>query len=229
MAFKTLNQYNAEKNKGFFTLQNDGDYADVIFMYRGIEDVMIADVHYIKSAEYSGYVQIFIPLYNISENEIQYFDRTTFFEPQLMSDVFNKYPDPSACVFRIIRHGEARSRETRYEIRAVSRNTVATYDEILQKLNTSMPKDYEQILREYPAFKLSEMLMNVNDTPHTSNLGEYVATPRVAVPTAPSQPIDASMPPVTTVIDAPVSSVTDSASEDAAGDSSEELDGDVLF
>lgn len=247
MAFKTLNQYNAEKNKGFFTLQNDGDYADVIFMYRGIEDVMIADVHYIKSAEYSGYVhccgdgcpacekgirvqnKIFIPLYNISDNEIQYFDRTTFFEPQLMSDVFNKYPDPSACVFRIIRHGEARSRETRYEIRAVSRNTVATYDEILQKLNTSMPKDYEQILREYPAFKLSEMLMNVNDTPHTSNLGEYVATPRVAVPTAPSQPIDASMPPVTTVIDAPVSSVTDSASEDAAGDSSEELDGDVLF
>ena len=115
MAFKSLNQYNAEKNKGFFTLQNDGEYADVIFIYKSVGDVMIADVHYIKSSEYSGYVhccgagcpacekgiriqnKIFIPLYVIAKNgetlakpEIRYFDRTTYFEPQLMADVFER-------------------------------------------------------------------------------------------------------------------------------------------
>jgi len=258
MAFKTLTQYNAEKNKGFFTLVNDGEYADVIFLFQSVSDVMIADVHYVKSSEYSGYVhccgqgcpacekgiriqnKIFIPLYVIAKNgetfdtpEIAYFDRTTYFEPQLMADVFNKYPNPSECVFRITRHGEARSQDTKYEIRAIGLNTSASYDKILAKCNTSMPADYERIVKEFPIFKLSEMLMNSGSTTsNASNLGEYVATPRVAVPATPSQPIDASMPPITTVIDAPVT--TDSASaatfSEDAGDSTEELDdGDPIF
>ena len=149
----------------------------------------------------------------LAKPEIRYFDRTTYFEPQLMADVFNKYPNPSECVFRITRHGEAQSRDTRYEIRAIGLNTIATYDDILAKFNTSMPKDYEQVVVEYPAFKLSELLMNTGDTTaSTANLGEYVATPRVSVPAAINR-VDSVMPPVTTVIDNTVSADVDVTAE----------------
>lgn len=251
MAFKTLNQYIEEKDRGFFTLANDGEYADVIFLYRSTNDVMIVDSHYIKSSEYSGYVhccekgcpacekgirvqnKIFIPLYVLSKNgealetpEIRYFDRTTYFKDQLMSDVFARYPNPSECVFRITRHGVARSQDTTYEIRAIGLNTVASYDDILAKCNTSMPEDYSKVIVEYPVFKLTELLMNSGSSEPASanNLGAYVPTPRVAVPTTSNQPIDAVLPSVTTVVDAPVTSSV-SESDDTA-DSTESLDDD---
>ena len=56
MAFKTAREYNEDRFGGLFLLRNDGDYADVIFLYRSLDDVLIADTHYIKSADYSGYV-----------------------------------------------------------------------------------------------------------------------------------------------------------------------------
>ena len=34
MAFKSVEAYNNDRYNGMFILQNDGDYADVIFMYR---------------------------------------------------------------------------------------------------------------------------------------------------------------------------------------------------
>mgnify|MGYP007065811507 CR=1 FL=1 len=82
MAFKSMKTYNDERYHGFFLLRNDGDFADVIFLYQNIEDVLVADVHYIKSAKKSGYVhccgegcpacakgirvqtKLFIPVYN---------------------------------------------------------------------------------------------------------------------------------------------------------------------
>lgn len=253
MAFKTLDEYNGDKYRDFFVLPNDGDSADVIFLYRGTSDVMIGDMHYIKSADYSGYVhccgngcpacgkgirvqsKILIPVYVISEDKIKYFDRTTYFEPQLMADVFNRYPDPSQCVFRITRHGEARSRDTRYDIVAKGRNGVLSYDEILARFNTTMPEDYSRVAKEFSAYELSEMLSNSgsNDSTNaTANLEEYIATPRVAVSAPVSQPVDASMPPITTVIDAPVTKVNTAADVTPVegGDSTEELDNDdVLF
>ena len=90
MAFKKVNDYNQEKFGGLFLLRNNGDYADVIFMYRSVDDVLVADTHYIKSADYSGYVhcqgrncpacakgirvqtKLFIPMYNITDNELQF-------------------------------------------------------------------------------------------------------------------------------------------------------------
>ena len=83
MGFKSVTSYNEEKFNGLFLLRNDGDSADVIFLDRNIDDVLVADTHYVKSADYSGYVhccgkgcpacakgiriqtKLFIPLYNI--------------------------------------------------------------------------------------------------------------------------------------------------------------------
>jgi len=109
MAFKTVKTYNEEKFGGLFLLRNDGDFADVVFLYQSIDDVLVADTHYIKSSEYTGYVhccgsgcpacakgirvqtKLFIPLYNIQDHEIQFWDRTMRFEPQLNQDVFSNH------------------------------------------------------------------------------------------------------------------------------------------
>ena len=56
MAFKTVESYNEARFGGFFLLRNDGDFADVVFMYRNKDDVLVADTHYVKGSDYSGYV-----------------------------------------------------------------------------------------------------------------------------------------------------------------------------
>lgn len=200
MAFKSVKSYNEERYGGFFLLRNDGDFADVIFMYQKPEDVLVADVHYIKSSEHSGYVhccgagcpacakgiriqtKLFIPLYNISQNRIEYFDRTMKFEPQLQQDVFSKYPNPSEYVFRITRHGEAGSIETYYEIMAVGKNTFKPYAQILAEQHATMPEHYSTVCKPMSS---SEMQMLLNDsgrptseyTPSSSY--NYTPTPRV--------------------------------------------------
>ena len=54
MAFKSMETYNKERFNNLFILANDGDYAEVIFLYEKYGDVLGADAHYIKSSEYSG-------------------------------------------------------------------------------------------------------------------------------------------------------------------------------
>ena len=67
MAFKSISQYNEDKNKDFFILQNDGDNAAVVILYRSVDDALVADVHYIKSGDYSGYVHLSLA-YTLSSN-----------------------------------------------------------------------------------------------------------------------------------------------------------------
>ena len=111
MAFKSLKLYNEERFSNLFLLRDDGDYADVVFLYQSVDDAMVVDTHYIKSAEYSGYVQccgrncpacakgikvqskLFIPLYNIFENKVEIWDRGIRFSNQFLRDVFNHYPN----------------------------------------------------------------------------------------------------------------------------------------
>ena len=211
MAFKTVKSYNDEKYGGFFILRNDGDYADVVFLYQGAEDVLVADVHYIKSPDYSGYVhccgrgcpacakgirtqtKLFIPLYNIDADEIQYFDRTMRFEPQLQQDVFSRYPNPSEYVFRIVRHGHAGSTDTTYEIQAIGKNTFKPYEQILAEKHASMPEHYSTICREVTESELKNML-DAGDRPSNgyspNEAYSYNATPRGSTPSAPSQVVD---------------------------------------
>lgn len=217
MAFKSMTQYNQERYGGLFRLVNDNDHARVVFLYQSVDDVLIADTHYIKSGEFSGYVhccgrgcpacakgirvqnKLFIPLYNLDDNEIQFWDRTTNFENQLNNDVFNKYPNPSQYVFTITRHGVAGDINTKYEIRATNRYTVETYDQILNKFQIKMPDYYSNICKELSATELSDILNQGNNysAPNGDSLPDYSVTPR-ARNTASADPI----PPVHTPVPA---------------------------
>lgn len=203
MAFKSLSQYQEDKNGEFFVLPNDGDYADVIFLYRSVDDVLVADVHYIQSSSYKGYAhccgtgcpacnyptqsgrgiridhKIFIPLYNIQKGKIEFWDRSTFFDQVLQKSVFSGYPNPSETVFRVTRRGEAGSRDTRYDINAVGRNTTMPYEKILADCHTSFPEGYSVICKE---MSIAEMDAALNSTGNSNDLDEYgyVPVPRGA-------------------------------------------------
>ena len=202
MAFKRMTEYNEQRYGNTFRLVNDQDYADVIFLYRSTADVLLADTHYIKSAEYSGYVQcleedcpacekgirvqtnLFIPLLVLSHSDpdfkgpkIQFFDRTTKFQPQLMNDVFKNYPDPSCFVFRITRFGVPNDRGTRYSINVLEENLVGSYDEIMAKYGISFPNSYEIICKDYSATELRRILSQ-QSSQNTSQRPTYGAAPR---------------------------------------------------
>ena len=199
MAFKSLRTYNEERYGGLFRLVNDGDSADVIFLYRNVDDVLTADTHYIKSAEYSGYIhcngrgcpacgknirvqqKLFIPVYNLTANEIQFWDRNIKFETQLLADVFDKFPNPCEYVFKIIRHGVANDINTIYEITVVGRNSQESYDQILARFNIKMPDHYETIVRDVDTSTLSSWLAKPTDSVAAStDLPDYSVTPRTA-------------------------------------------------
>lgn len=201
MAFKSMVEHNEERFKGLFLLQNDGDYADVVFMYSGVNDVMVADgVHYILSSDYTGYVhccgsgcpacarnirlqtRLFIPLYIVASSattctpgDVAFFDRSTRFEAQLQQDVFSKYPDPSQIIFRITRNGAAGSMDTRYSIVAKGRNP-KTLAEILSATGTVFPAKYDEICKEVSASVLGTWLSSpssVGDNNAGSNFDMY--------------------------------------------------------
>lgn len=212
MAFKSMVEFNEERYGNFFMLQNDGDSAQVIFLYRNLKDVLVAPAHYITSSDFKGYVhclgkdcpackpgpgrdrglrvqnKLFVPLYNIDADEIQYFDRNDSFYAQLVSEVFRKYENPSECIFQIIRHGAYRDRNTRYEIRLLGKNDFLPYDEILNKFQTTMPEDYERVIHSVNAIDMAAYLNSYGESnsseEYTSaaDLPKYTPTPRVATP-----------------------------------------------
>ena len=197
MAFKSFSQYQEDKNGDFFVLPNDGDFADVVFLYKSVNDVLVADVHYITTATYKGYVhccengcpacsyerdgkrgirvdhKIFIPLFNISKNKIEFWDRSTYFEQHLQSKVFKNFPDPSQCVFRVTRHGVAGSRETTYDILPIGRNANMPYEKILSTFGMTLPDGYSRICKE---MSVPEMYAALN-TSVSTDLEDYGYTP----------------------------------------------------
>lgn len=202
MAFKSLKLYNEERFSNLFLLRDDGDYADVVFLYQSVDDAMVVDTHYIKSAEYSGYVQccgrncpacakgikvqskLFIPLYNIFENKVEIWDRGIRFSNQFLRDVFNHYPNPSEFVFRITRHGVAGSMDTQYSIMNVGRNAGYSYDSIIEAHNVKFPDIYYEICKNYSVADLSSMLFasqrNFSQKNSDYSLPNYMITPRGA-------------------------------------------------
>ena len=194
MAFKSVEEFNDNRYHNLFRLINDGEYADVVFLYQSMKDMLVAQAHYIKSSEYSGYVhcceagcpacaknirvqtKLFVPVYNVTKNVIEFWDRTIKFEPQLERDVFNKYPNPSEFVFRITRHGIPNDINTTYSIVAVGKNTLGSYQEILNKFQAKMPDYYSNIIREVSVADLSSMLQ-AGDS-NAASMPEYTPIPR---------------------------------------------------
>lgn len=202
MAFKTVEQYNDDRYRNLFRLVNDKDSADVIFLYRSRNDMLECDVHYIKSATYSGYVhccgegcpacalkkadgsnvirvqsKVFIPVYNIKKGKIEFWDRTMRFEPQFKKDVFDRCADPSEYVFKVTRHGVYNDTDTTYSIEPVGRNTYMSYDAILAKFNAKMPDYYENVVKSVSVSELMDMLQT-RDSGSSTVTQDYIPTPR---------------------------------------------------
>jgi len=208
MAFKSFDQYVSDKNRDFFLLPNDKDYADVVFLYRNRNDVLVADTHYVKSPDYSGYVhccgrgcpacakgirvqtKIFIPLFNYKTNKIEFWDRSNHFERQLEADVLSKFPNPSEWVFRITRNGEAGSVDTTYSIVAQAKNSNYPYERILADHNITLPAGYEAACKDCTSAELNDMLNATASTPTAEY--NYVPTPRASANDY--QPISTSIP-----------------------------------
>lgn len=210
MAFKSIEQYNDDRYRYLFRLTDDGQSANVIFLYRSKADMLIGSAHYIKSNEYSGYVEcceqgcpacarhirkdsgkIFIPLYNLSTERIEFWDRNQTFEHHFDRMVFNNYPNPSEFVFTVTRHGEYRSDKVTFDITATYRNDVISYDQILAKFNTSMPAYYENICKSYSISELERILSSNNSAATANNLSGYSATPRAGyTPSIPDTYVD---------------------------------------
>lgn len=218
MAFKTVKDYNDDRYKDLFILKNDGDYADVIFLYRSDQDVLVATAHYIKSNDYSGYIhcvdarngcpacekgirtqtKLFIPLYDVNTQEIKFFDRSIKFEPQLQKDVFSTYPNPSEYVFRITRHGESGSMETYYTIQAIGTNTFITYDDIIASSGTDIMGLYDRVCKNVDPATLMTWLNNTNSSNSANhavaNMPEYKVTPRGGVAPTMAPPASPAVP-----------------------------------
>lgn len=243
MAFKNLKTYNEENFGGMFLLRNDGDFADVIFMYQSEEDALIASTHYIKSNDYNGYVhcngtgcpacakglrvqtKLFIPVYNIHASELQFWDRGIRFQTQLMADVFANYPNPSEYVFRVTRHGAAGSVDTAYEITAVGKNTYKSYANILVENNARMPEYYNKVCAEVDNGTMSGYLSGGNSS--SSAYVPAAATPNYSVT---PRSTGAFTPPAAEVV-SNVATPVDSGETYTAIESAEEyeIDDDVVF
>ena len=221
MAFKSVEQFNDDRYHGLFRLVNDGDSADVIFLYQSIKDMLVAQAHYIKSADYSGYVhcpgqgcpacgkgirvqtKLFIPVYNIEKDEIEFWDRNMKFEPQMEKDVFARFSNPSEFVFRITRHGIPNDINTTYSIEAVGKNTIISYSNALAKFQTKMPDAYEVVIKDVSVTELTAMLQN-SGSESNSNMPEYVPIPRAGYSSAmPETFVDAAE-----AVSSPAESVT---------------------
>lgn len=198
MAFKSVEQFNDERYHGKFRIPDDGGTQDIIFLYQKKADMLVADAHYIKSSSpESGYVhcigtgcpackkgirvqpKLFIPLYNIASGEIEFWDRNmnSGFLAQLDRDVFDKFSNPSEFVFRITRRGGYKDRETRYDIAAVGRNSVMSYEQILAKFNATMPAYYENVIKSVSINELTDMLQS-SGSDNSSAIPDYVPVPR---------------------------------------------------
>lgn len=199
MAFKKLTTYNQERSHNWFTLRNDGDSANVTFLYHSIDDVLVAEAHYLNSNNYSGYVhccgkgcpacaagirtqrRIFLPVFNFDTRKIEFFDRSTFFESQLVRDVFDKFPDPSKIVFKVTRHGKPNDVNTTYSIEAIGKNKTALED-ILANEKVSFPEHYSTVIKEVSVSEMANILSNRNEGGSTSyddnDLPDYTITPR---------------------------------------------------
>lgn len=199
MAFKSLKQFTEERTGNFFLLRSDGDSAEVVFLYRNADDALTASTHYIKSAEYNGYVhcngigcpacgknirvqeKLFIPMFVRSingepVNEIRFWDRNTRFIQTLTDKVFTPTPDPVNYVYRITRKGQANDINTTYDICPIDRNRIP-YDTILQSKGVSMPDHYETVCKDLSSKEMTQYLNN-NVAPSMGSDSSYTPIPR---------------------------------------------------
>ena len=110
-------------NDPFFHLMNDGDYADVIFLYPSAADVTGFHVHTIiengnrriinchdKDCPYcesnEPKYKVFAPIYNITLGTVQFWERIPNMFLNQLIHLEEQYPNLANVVVRITRHGK---------------------------------------------------------------------------------------------------------------------------
>lgn len=182
MAFRSIKTLEETVYRNRLRLADDGDSIAGVFLYNSYDDVLVADVHYINSRKYKGYVhccgdgcpackkgirvqnKLFVPFLVLAdksdgydENQVIFWDRNQPFVYQLRKDVFDKYPNPTEFIFRITRHGVYRDRNTRYSI-MVEANCVSDINDVLSGMGVSFPEYYENIVKSVNAAELNDWI-----------------------------------------------------------------------
>lgn len=138
---RDVDHYGGQGGTGYFSIKNDGECKKVRFLYRDVEDVMGYAVHQVEIDGKKRYVncirnyddpvdacpfckaqqyqmaKVFVPIYNITEQKVQVWERGKQFLQKLGSvfSRYDKYPIVSQ-VFEIERNGKPNDTKTTYEI-----------------------------------------------------------------------------------------------------------------
>ncbi len=175
--YETTN--NTERTQ-YFTLKDDGDKKDVRFMYKDSNDVKGYTVHEVilqgRTGPYKKYVdclrgydsplddcplckanykrisKMYIPLYDLSTNQVCVWERSTDYFSR-MSNICAKYPNVVGTTFEITRYGQAGSRKVAYEIIPVAEDntTLADLPEVPQVLGKTILQKSASDMNEYLA------------------------------------------------------------------------------
>lgn len=135
----TADNYGGQGGGGFFRLANDKEVAQVRFLYNDIEDVTGYSVHEVEldgkkryvnclreygepadacpfcKAQKFVQVKYFVPLYNITADSLQTWERGKKFGAKLTS-ICSRYPNTVSHIFEIERNGKAGDTQTTYEV-----------------------------------------------------------------------------------------------------------------
>lgn len=188
MAFKSMKSFEEDRFGYFLRLASDEESVNAVFLYHNTDEVLMADVHYINSKSYKGYVhccgdgcpacqkgirvqqKLFVPVLlfadindNYNENTVLFWDRTINFNRQLQQDVFRRYDCPEDYIFRITRHGGYRDLKTTYSIIAKMNCNSKTVDDTLKAMGVSFPDYYENVVKSVGAADLYDMLSETVD------------------------------------------------------------------
>lgn len=163
--------YGNGNSGSFFSLKNDGDIARVRFMYNDINDVIGYAVHEVEVDGKKRYVnclrsynepvdncplcaaknkviaKIFIPLYDLDDEEIKIWDRGKTYLAKL-SSLSARYNPLVSMPFEIERHGKKGDTNTTYEIFPLERDEITLEDlpEVPSALGTIiLDKTYEDL------------------------------------------------------------------------------------
>lgn len=143
ISFNELDNYKSSGNANYFKLENDGDSALVRFMYNGIDDVEGTAVHTIPvegsqwgrdvnclraynepvdecplcKAGYGVKAKIFVPLYNVDDDEVQIWTRSKGYGSVLSSLISHDTKKGNSFVnniYSIERKGKKGDKQTTY-------------------------------------------------------------------------------------------------------------------
>lgn len=150
-----------EQHSKFFHLDHDGDQANVIILYPSIKDAIAFNVKVFNdfgvkrvincpTEDREAHMHFFVPVYNIAEDAIQFWDRSKLFLWQLVN-LFKAHPDLTNVVMRVKRHGDLRDIHTYYDINPVGlppKDGTMGYENLLKKFNISFPEYYKTIIED---------------------------------------------------------------------------------